>query len=124
FDPAVQGTRLEEVPPLLQTRLCLTDDEVIHLAALGKKMELAMGRAQDMEWAIGAGRAGPREVFLLQARPETVWSQKPRRPLVQPESTVMDRILQAMRVPRPSASEADLRAPPHGGGVRRPRASC
>ena len=110
FDPAVQGTRLEEVPPLLQTRLCLTDDEVIHLAALGKKMELAMGRAQDMEWAIGAGRAGPREVFLLQARPETVWSQKPRRPLVQPESTVMDRILQAMRVPRPSASEADLRA--------------
>lgn len=100
FDPAVQGTRLEEVPAPLQAQPCLTDDEVIQLAALGKKMELAMGRAQDMEWAIGPGRSGLREVFLLQARPETIWSQKPRQPLVQPGSTVMDRILQAMRVPR------------------------
>ena len=100
FDPAVQGTRLEAVPPPLQTQLCVTDDEVIRLAALGKRMELAMGRAQDMEWAIGPSRAGEREVFLLQARPETVWSQKTRRPLAPPGSTVMDRILQAMRIPR------------------------
>jgi pyruvate,water dikinase len=99
FDPAVQGTRLEPVPPEQQSQPCIDDDEVIQLATLGKRMEQAMGRAQDMEWAIGRGASGEREVFLLQARPETVWSQKPRPPLAAAGSSVMDRILQSMRAP-------------------------
>jgi pyruvate,water dikinase len=64
----------------LQRQPCMTDAEVCHLARLGKRMEQAMGRAQDIEWAIGPAPAaasdGARQVFLLQARPETVWSQK------------------------------------------------
>jgi hypothetical protein len=35
-----------------------------------------MGRTQDIEWAIGPGRDGARQLFVLQARPETVWSQR------------------------------------------------
>jgi pyruvate,water dikinase len=73
FDPSIEGTRLEEVPRELQTKPCLSDDEFIGLARLGKQLEQALGRTQDVEWAMGPGR----ELFLLQARPETVWSQKP-----------------------------------------------
>jgi pyruvate,water dikinase len=80
FDPSVQGTRREDIPPRLQAQPCMTDAEVCHLAGLGKRMEQAMGRAQDIEWAIApapaAAHDGARQVFLLQARPETVWSQK------------------------------------------------
>jgi pyruvate,water dikinase len=99
FDPAVQGTRLEPVPREQQNQPCLSDEEVLRVAAAGKRMEQAMGRPQDIEWAIGPGASGPREVFLLQARPETVWSQKSSEPLAAPGSTVMERILQSMRVP-------------------------
>jgi pyruvate,water dikinase len=77
FDPSVQGTRREDIQAHLQDQPCVTDQEVIQLASLGKRMEQAMGRTQDIEWAIGPGGPdGGRQVFLLQARPETVWSQK------------------------------------------------
>jgi pyruvate,water dikinase len=72
FNSAKQGIRLEDVARDQQNKPCVTDAEFCELARLGKHMERAMGRTQDIEWAIGPGR----EVFLLQARPETVWSQK------------------------------------------------
>jgi pyruvate,water dikinase len=95
FAPAVQGVRLEPVPPPQQAQPCLSDGEVLELARIGKRVEQRMGRPQDMEWAIGPDR----KLFLLQSRPETVWSQKPVGPVVQPGSTVMDRVVQTMRVP-------------------------
>jgi phosphoenolpyruvate synthase/pyruvate phosphate dikinase len=58
-----------------QERSCITDDEAVDLALLGKRVERALGAPQDIEWAIASGT---REAFLLQARPETVWSRKPR----------------------------------------------
>jgi pyruvate,water dikinase len=100
FDPATQGTHLQAVAPQLQRKLCLTDAEIIQLATLGKRMEHAMGRAQDIEWAIGPGPSDEREVFLLQARPETVWSQKPQESLSGGGDAVMDRILKSMNVPQ------------------------
>lgn len=72
FDSSGQGTRREAVQRDLQDKPCFSDAEIVELARLGKQMEQAMGCAQDIEWAIGPGR----EIFLLQARPETVWSQK------------------------------------------------
>jgi pyruvate,water dikinase len=75
----------------------MSDEEVLELAALGKRIEQATGRPQEMEWAVGPGPTGPRAIFLLRARPETVWSQKTRQPLTRAGSTVMDRILQSMQ---------------------------
>src|SRR5579864_2206433 len=49
FDPAVQGTNLTEVPAELQGKPCVTDEEMIGLAQLGKRMEETMGRTQDIE---------------------------------------------------------------------------
>jgi pyruvate,water dikinase len=99
FEPSVQGTRLQPVPLEQRAQPSLTDDEVLELARLGKRMERAMGRPQDMEWAIGPGPSGSREVFLLQARPETVWSQKKRDPVSAGATSVMAGILRSMHVP-------------------------
>jgi pyruvate,water dikinase len=42
------------------------------LREVGRKVERHYGKPQDIEWALdGAGN-----VFLLQSRPETVWSAK------------------------------------------------
>jgi pyruvate,water dikinase len=92
FDSSHQGTVLAPVPAAQQRQPCLSDDEVIELATLGKRIERALGRAQDIEWAIGPGR----QIFLLQARPETVWSQREAAPLADAGSTVMDSILRTL----------------------------
>jgi len=75
FDAQAQAVAPVPVERSLRTRACLADEEVIQLARLGKRIEAVMGRPQDIEWAIGLGAGGPRELFLLQARPETIWSK-------------------------------------------------
>jgi phosphoenolpyruvate synthase/pyruvate phosphate dikinase len=99
FDPACGGVRLFEVPPEQQHLPALADPEVIEVARLGKRVERALGAPQDIEWAVGPGPGGPRDVFLLQTRPETVWSRKEPRPIASPEEPVLSRMLKAMRAP-------------------------
>jgi len=50
----------------------LTDDEILQLARWAVTIEKHYGRAMDMEWAKD-GRSG--EMFIVQARPETVQSR-------------------------------------------------
>jgi len=54
----------------------LSDEEAIRLAELAKKIEEHYGRAMDIEWAIDQDLPYPQNVFIVQARPETVWSIK------------------------------------------------
>lgn len=82
---------------------CLSDGDVLRLAEVGKRAERAMGMAVDMEWAIGPGPAGPRHLYMLQARPETVWSHRLRKPVAQADSTAVDRIVSLMLGKRSSA---------------------
>ena len=72
-----------EVEPDQRTAACLSDDELLALRAVGRKVERHYGRAQDIEWAIDrhSGR-----VMLLQSRPETVWSNKDTAPVVTPKA--------------------------------------
>ncbi len=54
----------------------LNEDEVKKLAELGILIEKHYGRAMDIEWAIDMDLQFPDNVFIVQARPETVWSVK------------------------------------------------
>ncbi|WP_371578538.1 PEP/pyruvate-binding domain-containing protein [Streptomyces sp. NBC_01314] len=63
-------------------RACLGPAELTAVAALAKSVERHYGYPQDIEWAIAVDAAplpdgGPR-VLLLQTRPETFWSRRPR----------------------------------------------
>jgi len=55
---------------------CLTDEEVLELARLGKKLERHYGIPQDIEWTIDRDLPFPGNVFFVQTRPETIWSKK------------------------------------------------
>lgn len=59
---------------------CLTDDQLMALREIGRKVERHYGKPQDIEWALDEKG----EVFLLQSRPETVWSAKDAAAPVKP----------------------------------------
>jgi pyruvate,water dikinase len=69
------STRIVALPQEYRERLCVTDDDVLTLARWGLLIEdhyskkAGRYRPQDIEWAKD-GRTG--ELFILQARPETV----------------------------------------------------
>lgn len=55
---------------------CLTDAEVVAVAALAKRLEKQNKCPQDVEWAIDADLPEGENLLALQSRPETIWSQK------------------------------------------------
>jgi len=61
----------------LQRAPCLDDQELQALRAIGRKVEGHYRCAQDIEWAIDGTDA---RIWLLQSRPETVWSAKDSAP--------------------------------------------
>jgi len=67
-----EGTRVCDVPIELRNRYSLSDQEVIELARHAVVIEHHYGRPMDIEW----GRDGlDGQLYILQARPETVKSQ-------------------------------------------------
>ena len=70
---AKRTTREVEVGRAERCRFCLADAEVLALARLGCTIEAHYGRPMDIEWARD-GDSG--ELFILQARPETVQSTR------------------------------------------------
>ncbi len=65
-----------EVEPERRAAPCLSDEEVRRLAELAVAIEKHYGRAMDIEWAIDRDLPFPQSVFIVQARPETVWSSR------------------------------------------------
>jgi pyruvate,water dikinase len=59
---------------------CLTDEQLMALREVGRKVERHYGKPQDIEWALDQDG----QVLLLQSRPETVWSAKDAAAPVKP----------------------------------------
>ncbi len=77
-DPATgRGIALSEVAGDRRELPSLTKEEIAELVRVGRLLERAAGAPQDGEFAVVDGEA-PDNVLLLQCRPETVWSRKPR----------------------------------------------
>lgn len=64
------GTRQEPVPEDWQTQYCMTDEQVRIVAHCGLAIHEHYGMPMDVEWCID----GDGELWILQARPETVAS--------------------------------------------------
>jgi pyruvate,water dikinase len=54
----------------------LEDQEIKELVKMGKDIEAHYGLPMDIEWAIEKDLSFPENMFIVQARPETVWSQR------------------------------------------------
>ena len=77
----IEGDRVVERPLDVDrsTAPSLSDDEIKSIAKLARQAEKHFGRPQDVEWAVTVDDGGVFTVHLLQSRPETVWSNKPRQ---------------------------------------------
>ncbi len=75
-DPEAGEAVEREVSEARRRIQCLTDAEVVAVAALAKRLEKQNKCPQDVEWAIDADLPEGENLLALQSRPETIWSQK------------------------------------------------
>lgn len=68
-----QTTRNIPTPQADQSRYCISDDDVLELADYAIKIEQHYGHPMDIEWAKDGH---DRKLYIVQARPETVASQR------------------------------------------------
>jgi pyruvate,water dikinase len=95
-DLKAQKSIATEIPFERQNVQSIIDDEVTELAWMGKKIEKHYGRPMDIEWAIDKDLPAGGNVFILQARPETVWSNKQQAPVSTGSASAMDYIVANM----------------------------
>src|SRR5205085_421770 len=77
----------------------VSDPEVLELARTGTAIERHYEAPQDVEWAIGRHAGGAfdepvvAELFILQSRPETVWSRRPRQSVFKPGASALEHVV-------------------------------
>ncbi|AFM23554.1 PEP/pyruvate-binding domain-containing protein [Desulfomonile tiedjei] len=92
-DPETDEVKKLEVDAERRQQQTLLDTEIINLVDLAKRIEKHYGKPMDIEWATEKFLPFKGEVFILQSRPETVWSQKEVKPLVQPRKSALEHIV-------------------------------
>jgi pyruvate,water dikinase len=75
-DPVTGKTIHLDVPDDKRREFCINDEEVLKLGQQAKLIEEHYGKPMDIEWAIDQDLPFPKNIFIVQARPETVWSGK------------------------------------------------
>jgi pyruvate,water dikinase len=99
-DPVADTVVHRALPAERATEPSLTDAEVRAVARLARLCEKHFGRPQDVEWAVAPAADGAEPVVhLLQSRPETVWSNKPRQSATQGVATGLQGIVNTLLTP-------------------------
>jgi pyruvate, water dikinase len=83
------GVKSVETPEGLRRVASVSDQELVTLKEIARKVERHYGRPQDIEWAID--HSG--QIHLLQSRPETVWSVKDRVPVAKPLENPLQHVM-------------------------------
>jgi pyruvate,water dikinase len=68
----------------------LSDEELQTLRAIARNVERHYGRPQDIEWAV---ELRSNAIFLLQSRPETVWSTRESAPVARPVENPLTHVM-------------------------------
>jgi len=76
YNPDTKEMEYKELPSDKRKIQCIEDREIIELARLAKDVENHFGCPQDIEWSISRSLPFPKNIFLVQARPESVWGKK------------------------------------------------
>ena len=104
-NPEARQAEMRDVEAERQTLPSLSRDELQELAKLAKQVEQFYGQPQDIEWAIDND---VNQFFILQSRPETVWSQKKAVPK-KAYKTGMDGILSTLLKPTKPKIDTELK---------------
>jgi pyruvate,water dikinase len=94
---ATKSTVTVDVDETERHRFAITDAEAHELARYATLIEKHYGRPMDIEWAVDKDLPSGGNIFILQARPETVWSAKNKAAVAAAGgSSAMDYILSGM----------------------------
>jgi pyruvate,water dikinase len=102
YDPEAGKVVDADVDDEMQCQCCLEDMEVKALVSMGKLIERHYNRPMDIEWAIDKDLDFPENIFIVQARPETVWSQRKTRPMIGGKSgyqLLMEQAMKRIKIP-------------------------
>lgn len=81
------GVEQIDVPEDLRKKPVLTDEQALQLASYAEDIEKHYGCYMDMEWSLDQND----KLWLVQARPETVWSQRKKEEAGENESAATER---------------------------------
>ena len=98
-----KGVVHSDVEPARQAIPCMNDKELIELVEIAKRIEDHYGCPMDIEWAIDHDLEFPENVFIVQSRPETVWSQRPKASVLGSKSgfeLLMEKALNPLKIAR------------------------
>jgi len=73
------------------------------LVKMAKNIEAHYGCPMDIEWAIDKDLTFPDNLFIVQARPETVWSQRKAKPIIGSKSgyqLLMEQAMKRIKIPQ------------------------
>lgn len=84
------GVETVAVAEDLRRAPCLSDEELQTLRTVARKVERHYARPQDIEWAI---ELRSNAIYLLQSRPETVWSTKEATPVARPADNPLTHVM-------------------------------
>jgi pyruvate,water dikinase len=76
YNPKTKEMEYKELPADMRKLPCIEDREIIELTKIAKKVQDHFGCPQDIEYAISGSLGFPESIFLVQARPESVWGKK------------------------------------------------
>lgn len=93
-----QTVEQHECPPERACNQCITDEEILQLARLGKLIEAHYKKPMDIEWALDKDLVADGRVLILQSRPETVWSNRKVEAACRPMASAMDHIVAGLLV--------------------------
>ena len=82
FDPMREEVVHMDIPPERREIPCVEDGEIVELARYAKRVEEYYKCPQDIEWAIDKQKPFPFNIYMVQSRPETVWSQQKKGPIL------------------------------------------
>jgi pyruvate,water dikinase len=82
YDPKRKEVLHADISPDRREVPCIEDEEITELARYAKRVEEYYKCPQDIEWAIDKQKPFPFNIFMVQSRPETVWSQKKKEPIL------------------------------------------
>jgi pyruvate,water dikinase len=86
----------------MQCKCCMEDQEIKDLVRTAKHIEKHYGRAMDIEWAIDKDFSFPDNMFIVQARPETVWSRREQKSKIGTKTgrqLLMEQAMKRIKIP-------------------------
>lgn len=95
-DHEAHASKLVALPAERRKVQSIVDEDVTELARMGKIIEKHYGSAMDIEWAVDNDMTSGGNLFILQARPETVWANKKKEPVLGGKKTAMEHILSSV----------------------------